>query len=367
MNPLPYSDLPLTVYLEIIYGCNLYCSYCYVGNERNHISPTLQPLELTKQILKKLREDGVTEIVLIGGEPTLHPRFSEICREISVLGFQSRGVITNGYSLSDSVIQTLQQCSFWVDISLRGADSVSFDFVAGKSGAFDKVMANAITLSGLGIAVGFEFDCIPSNYRRLYEIVKHLTTLNINIKQLQLHRIMPEGDAKEDISNFSLDLTQWQEVFAQALRLRQEFGIRVVFEDGFPYCLVPKEAWDMLTPCGCGYTQLTIDPKGDLRHCLCQSDSLGSILQNSLSKIWHFELEEYRANYRHVEACSQCDLFNACRGGCSASGVNHRQERVDEFYEFFHPIKMDVAPTSVRTIYRQELHHVHFVEGSLTS
>jgi MoaA/NifB/PqqE/SkfB family radical SAM enzyme len=60
MKSAACENSPATVYLEILYGCNLYCSYCYVGRELNHEKPNVPPLDTTKSILMVLKKAGVT-------------------------------------------------------------------------------------------------------------------------------------------------------------------------------------------------------------------------------------------------------------------------------------------------------------------
>jgi len=169
-----YSGHPETVFFEPLYGCNLHCSYCYVGESKNHSSPTLPPYSVTENILSEIRRSGVDEIILLGGEPTLHPEFSAICWEIFNLEFAYRGVITNGTALTSSKVSVLEQTGFWVDISFRGHNSESFDAIAAKPGAYNKALQAALLLSRSNIPLGIEIDCTPLNYDHVLETVQIL-------------------------------------------------------------------------------------------------------------------------------------------------------------------------------------------------
>src|SRR5947209_15340599 len=109
METISCSTRPRTVFLEVLYGCNLYCSYCYIGQKQNHTKPFVPSIEITSNILSVLKSWDVEEIVLLGGEPTLHPRFAEICRSIAELGFSHRGVVTNGTAITQEKVQLLQE------------------------------------------------------------------------------------------------------------------------------------------------------------------------------------------------------------------------------------------------------------------
>jgi radical SAM protein with 4Fe4S-binding SPASM domain len=341
MDTLCYTDSPRTVYIEILYGCNLYCNYCYVGQQKNHRQPLVPSMAFTRQILQRLKEEQVEELVLLGGEPMLHPHFAEICTAIAALDFPYRGIVTNGTRMTQAYGQLLQQTGFWVDISFRAGDAKTFDTITAKAGSFSKAVNAALLLSQLGTAVGIEIDCLPQNHDTLFDTVSMLLKAGVYIKQVQLHRILPEGDAREQQDSFTLSLEQWHSVFEQAGRIRDELNVRVLFEDGFPLCLVQPEYRDIVTPCPCGFTSLTVGPQGDVRHCPCHSEILGNIQRTSLQTIWHHSLALYRSKTRHHDACLDCDLWSICRGGCSSSGGAKRDESIDILKKYFQPVKFN--------------------------
>jgi radical SAM protein with 4Fe4S-binding SPASM domain len=352
MEQLRHSDRPRTVYLELLYGCNLRCTYCYVGSERNHRNPIVPPLETTLRILRTLREIGVQEIVLLGGEPTLSPFLHEVCRAIADLAFPFRGIVTNGTALTQEKAVLLKETDFWVDVSFRGPSSSVFDSVAAKGGSFYKALNSCLVLSELGVRLGIEYDCIPQNYDTLYETVEMLVEAGAKIRQLQLHRIMPEGDARINFSDFLLQPHEWDKVFEQAARIQTALGIQVVFEDGFPLCLVDPKYWQFIVPCGCGFSLLTVGPTGDVRSCPCQQEVLGNILEGSLQSIWQISLQKYRSPDRHAAACLSCDLLEICRGGCSASGRGVTADANDIYVDFFRSVRLDKndRPTAKRIL-----------------
>ncbi|MEI7849011.1 MAG: radical SAM protein [Chloroflexota bacterium] len=338
MKSLPFSLHPQTVYLEILYSCNLSCEYCYIGKDSNHKSPTIGSKESIFKILQKLKEEGTQEIVLLGGEPTIHPQFQEICEKIAELKFTSKGIVTNGTLLSSELVRTLKRCDFWVDISFRSGNQAIFDKITAKNGSFEKCISAAKLCSDEGIHLGIEYDCSRYNYNSLYETILMLKDYGIILNQIQLHRILPEGDALESQQSLILSLQEWEEVFSQAQKIKQDLNIPIAFEDGFPYCLVDRKYWDLLVPCACGYTLITINPLGDVRYCACYKADLGNIFTTPLSEIWEASLRDYRMIENHPLPCQECLLVETCRSGCSVSGLN-RGSNKDFFSEQFRSIK----------------------------
>lgn len=335
---------PRTAFVEILYGCSLSCSYCYVGRSLNHEKPIVPPLETTLKILSTIKNQGVKEIVLLGGEPLMHPNLCAICTRIAELEFAHRGIVTSGIRITKKASELLKMTGFWVDITFRGRDTQTFDAIARQQGARDAAVRAVQALADAGVPIGIEFDCVPDNFDGLYGTIEQLVLSGFKLKQVQLHRILPRGDAEGQMDKFSLSLEQWGKVFDQAGRIRADLGIPVVFEDGFPFCLVDPKFWDMITPCACGFTLLTIGPTGDARYCSCHNEILGNVLSDSMTDIWGGKLEAYRLPDRHPRACLACDLLDVCRGGCSASSGKELNKGVDVFHERFTPIKLGVKP-----------------------
>ena len=345
MESFDYSPQPLTVFVELLYGCNLRCSYCYIGSKLNHEFPYFASTASLSRIFQVLQQNKVQEVVLLGGEPTLHPDFAEICRMIAKMDFRYRGVITNGIALAAEQVELLRETGFWVDISFRGSDSVTFGELTRLDKSFERALDAAKSLSDCGIPLGIEFDCVPMNYLQLYSAIEILTGAGVNVKQVQLHRVAPVGDAASQIAQISLDLSQWHVVLQQASRIQRELGVRVVLEDGLPYCLVAPEYWNMMTGCGCGFTLLTINPFGETHFCACRRVSLGNILNEPLSNIWEKQLSDYRRIDRCPPTCINCDLLLICRSGCVASSPDAEHPYRDVFSASFRPVRLGYRPT----------------------
>lgn len=57
--------------------CNLKCPYCFADEFVNQKNQDVT-LENFKKILNFIKVDKTSKVGLIGGEPTLHPKFNEI-------------------------------------------------------------------------------------------------------------------------------------------------------------------------------------------------------------------------------------------------------------------------------------------------
>lgn len=96
--------------------CNLRCRFCFATfrDVRGHL-----PLRDSFRLLRLLREAGCEKLTFAGGEPTLHPHFSEILAEARGLGFVTC-VVTNGARLA-KVLEHQASDLDWVGFSVDSA------------------------------------------------------------------------------------------------------------------------------------------------------------------------------------------------------------------------------------------------------
>lgn len=94
-----------TIHIEITNACNLQCANCtrYVGHHRE---PYFMSLEEVRRSIESL-VDFPGNIGIMGGEPTLHPEFSEILKILVELitDKKRRGLWTDGYKYSKYINQ----------------------------------------------------------------------------------------------------------------------------------------------------------------------------------------------------------------------------------------------------------------------
>lgn len=103
--------------VNIMYGCNNFCSYCIVpyvrGRERSR-----EPEEILREI-RGLAEDGVTEVMLLGQNVNSYGKtlevpmnFAELLREVNEIpGLQRiRFMTSHPKDLSEELIQSMAEC-----------------------------------------------------------------------------------------------------------------------------------------------------------------------------------------------------------------------------------------------------------------
>jgi MoaA/NifB/PqqE/SkfB family radical SAM enzyme len=103
-----------TAWIVTNYSCNNDCSYCYAnlaGCENKIIS-----FDYCRQVMKELARINVSDVLLIGGEPTLYSKINDVIAFGKSLGLKIK-IVTNGRLLKD--------VSFLKELVKAGLDHVS--------------------------------------------------------------------------------------------------------------------------------------------------------------------------------------------------------------------------------------------------
>ena len=97
-----FSKQATNIFFHILTGCNLSCRHCYINPEQ-HGHQTL-PLATIERWLNAFAEKADrANLVLLGGEPTMHPDLAAVVKLARGLGFQSITIDTNGYLFHDII------------------------------------------------------------------------------------------------------------------------------------------------------------------------------------------------------------------------------------------------------------------------
>jgi MoaA/NifB/PqqE/SkfB family radical SAM enzyme len=123
------------VFLHVLTRCNLRCRHCYINPEQHGRSRL--PIRRIERWLGLLadRSPGAN-LVLLGGEPTLHPDLARAVRAARRLGYGSVTIDTNGYLFHD-ILEKLSPAEVDVfSFSLDGATAATNDRLRGR-GSFD--------------------------------------------------------------------------------------------------------------------------------------------------------------------------------------------------------------------------------------
>lgn len=266
-SPPDYGQPRLVVELTNI--CNLHCGYCLRDEDALYHTPAnFLPAELLRRVIGEARAVmGVREVMFTGGEPTLHPRFSEIIEAVGAEGLKA-SFITNGWHFERvwPTIAANRETITHVAFSLDGATREAHDRWRGE-GSFVR-LARAFSrchAAGLpfGVKVGIRRDTLP----HIEQIA--LFAARMGASKLSFSHLLPTGGAFENDSALSLE--ERAEAEREIASLARIFKMKVSIDVGY-YNLDPSTPCASLAGVSC-----SIDYKGRMSLCCNLSGFRGAV------------------------------------------------------------------------------------------
>lgn len=308
---------PNVALVSLTTHCNAACSFCCVGDILNR--PELNPSdEKIREVMVSARARGCTTLSFTGGEPTVHPRFAQLCREGRELGYSAITINTNGIKFksrtwTEEVLAAGLTCA---DFSIHGHTAELHDEMMSRPGAFDAVVLAMQHLRELapryGTTLGSTTVVTSKNAAHVEAIAAFLIDLGFVSLRFKHAFEGAEGTDKQLVSPYASALEPLQR--AVALAHARGVGVQVTH---FPLCLLGDAAvfaTDLLEE-----RVLSITHRQDVA-----SDGRASL-------------------HRRVagEACSRCRLRGSCTGlderypSASAEAALRPVETLVDLHRFF--------------------------------
>lgn len=321
---------PFSTQFELTSGCNQRCIFCYnvwkgLCSKQNTIT---LPKEKQLEVIDKIIENEIFDIIFSGGEPLLVDWLEELIKKCSSAKMYTT-IITNAILMTIGRAQSLKNAGLNdMQISIHHYTPEINDKLTEAPGSFEKsVMGIKNALEIFGIEnVNINMVVLPETYKEVYEMAKFLHSIGVG--SFSVGTPAATGEMEEDKS-LVINKKMFLEIYNQLEKAGNNFNIHVGFTGGFPICLLPEinnKTVEMIgNYCDAGLNQLVIGPDGELRPCVCLGENLGNILEDDLKEIWDTNqfLLDIRAMKFVPEECRSCQYVSICRGGCRASAQGY--------------------------------------------
>ena len=310
MNPLILEEgYRFHVQFHITSKCNLNCKHCYEGNVCDHTEWSFDEFVLAIEKLWNCFEKwGVKgEISLIGGEPTVHPRFYDMVEYLSQRGdVHGISILTNGVNIDERFIEQIKKNKCFVQVSIDGSTPEMHDYIRGK-GNYEKTIRNVKKMSDAGIELSAHY-VLSKNTIPLSETFFQ-TLLDNGISQVAFSRLVPFGNA-------SIDEMMSKEETKDTFSFINEMSS--TFKNKGLYVMTTRPLWcnfDYEGKCPVGFQTITILENGDILPCRRLPITLGNIKTDNFFKIWYTDktLEDIR-NRKNISKCGSCKHLDSCGG-----------------------------------------------------
>ena len=308
-------DAPICLTWELTYACNLSCVHCLSSSGRR--DPRELDTAQCERIIDELQAMQVFYVNVGGGEPTVRPDFWHLL-DYAVDHQVGVKFSTNGIRLTPDRAKFLAGTNYVdVQISLDGATPEVNDRVRGE-GSY----ATALTALDNLAEAGFKDAKISVVVTR--ENVSQLDTFAAIAAErgatLRLTRLRPSGRGVDVWDELHPTADQQRELYQWLLAN----GEKVLTGDSFFHLAAFGESLPGLNLCGAGRVVCLIDPIGDVYACpfaIHDNFLAGNVLSDGgFARVWR--TSELFADLRSPQtsgACTSCQFFDSCRGGCMAA------------------------------------------------
>jgi MoaA/NifB/PqqE/SkfB family radical SAM enzyme len=241
------------IVVELTNRCTLRCQHCPSGRHGGGDDLSVATLGL---LLRQAHENGFDEIAFTGGDPTVHPAFSDVVHLTADSGYRF-GLVTNGVGFQRALpaLEACRQQLAVITFSLDGATEAIHDGIRGKS-SYRRVM-QAVTLCVIK-ELPFTFNMVLTarNRHEIGEMAQLAEALGS--QGLRLGHLMPTPETGPR----GLDLSP-------AERREVETEVRLTAKrSGIPVGMAPGFHTDDLFPCAAlASEEINVDCFGNVTLC----------------------------------------------------------------------------------------------------
>jgi selenobiotic family peptide radical SAM maturase len=310
-----FSSPSFTLQWHVTQVCDLRCKHCYDRSDRTPMTLS-QATRVLDDLYKFCRSKNVMGAVsFTGGNPLLHPAFTEIYRAASERGFTT--AILGNPSSRERIEELIAiQMPAFFQVSLEGLQEHN-DSIRGP-GHFDRIMAFLDLLRSLGVS---SMVMLTLTSRNIDQVLPLAEVLREKTDTFHFNRLSMVGEGANLLLPDARRYRPFLQSYLEAAKTNPVMGIKdnlinIIHRDRG---LAP---FGGCTGYGCGaaFNFVTLLADGEVHACRKFPSAIGNVHEQSIAEIYDSELaQRYRAG---TEACRTCAIRPVC-GGCLASTYSH--------------------------------------------
>lgn len=264
-----FSKNATNVFFHILTNCNLKCRHCYINTEQH--GKNILPISTINAWLRLFtKKNRKTNVVFLGGEPTMHPDLALAIKKAKELGYHSITVDTNGYLFNDILSKVEPMDVDFFSFSLDGATAKTNDWIRGK-GSYDTCIAGIRKAVLRGFSTSLIYTVSRTNIHELNMMVPLIKNLGIERFFIQVIGLRGKS-AEKGLERSQVLHSQWLETIPQIANQVAKLGITVTYPKVF---LRPKEHFECA---GLVAENYFIFPNGRVYRCpLCEDFPIHSL------------------------------------------------------------------------------------------
>lgn len=298
----------MSLQIELTSRCNERCVHCYIPHKNK---TTDIDDNLFINTLEQCREMGVLNITLSGGEPLIHPNFTEYLRRAKEYDF-SVNILSNLTLLNDDIVAVMKDIRLSsVQVSLYSMIPEIHDAITAIPGSFEKTLSAIETLVNNDIPLQISCPILKQNKSAYIDVLKYARQKKV--RAVTDYIIMARYDHTTDNLDNRLDIDDIGEIINSIIEndIIYQMKIRTTnFE------IVDNIDRNNDIICGVCVSSLGMVANGNIYPCAgWQNYVLGNIREQSLSDIWkNSEKVKYLRSLRKKDfpQCIKCPDKSFC-------------------------------------------------------
>lgn len=324
-----------SVLIELTYQCNEKCKHCYVEAEPHDRKPEMNTKEV-ESVLDALADANVCEITFTGGEIFCRKDVVHLIEYATEKGFLVN-VFSNGTLPTIEQILCLKRCNIRsFQTSLYGSSAKVHDEITGVKGAFEKTLHTLKVFTDIGVSTCIKYTVMQQNVKDYEDMLSLAKEIGSDI-QVGLS-IRPTMSARTENLKYRVGYEDLQKIsYGELGRFISEYETEEQID------------FSKKGICNAGFSNLTIDPYGDIYICSGIPIILGNVKEDSIEQVWKHSTklkkwQQYKLsdipcmkNCKYARECTFCpaqayletgDAFSKYEEACSIAKAQYFAKEV---------------------------------------
>ena len=213
------------IFFHVLTACNLACRHCYI-NPTQHGTAMVERDTMLRWLELFYKPDKENNLILLGGEPTMHPELLTAVRHANRLGYRSVTIDTNGFLFHD-LLDHLTPAEAVLSFSLDGPSPEVNDPIRGE-GVFKTCTANLQRAVAKGFEVSLIYTVSRLNLAHLHRMPALLAELGVKRFFIQVIGLRGKS-AATGTDPLQIAAGEWLEIIPQVAREAAVRGLDVIY------------------------------------------------------------------------------------------------------------------------------------------
>ena len=314
---------PRYVVWELTLKCDLACRHC--GSRAGKARPSELTVDQCLEIVDKLAEMGTKELVFIGGEAYLYPKWLQVVRAAADAGIRCL-MTTGGRNLTPALAKQAAAAGMKaISVSVDGMET-THDRLRAVPGSWKRCFESLQNIQDAGMIATSNTQFNRLNMNELEPLGERLIAHGVKAWQVQVTGPMGRAADQQDWLFQPYDMLTFMPRLAALATHAKTLGVEIQAANNMGY-FGPYE--HLLRPthfkgCVAGSYVLGIEADGSVKGCPSLPSGPyvgGKLTEMSLEEIWNHTDALTFTRGRGTEDlwgfCKTCYYAEECKGGCS--------------------------------------------------